>query len=58
MARKNSTKVNYALAVLVGAVGGGLAVMFVTKAIPTMMQTMMENMMLTMRESGCDPAEI
>jgi hypothetical protein len=55
-------KKNYAVAVLLGAVGGGLFVAFATKAIPKMMAQlmsgMMQNMMSNMSESGCDPSEM
>jgi hypothetical protein len=47
---------------LISAIGGGLAVVLATKAIPKMMskimQGMLQNMMVSMRESGCDPADI
>ena len=56
------TKKNYAVAFLLGAVGGGLLVTMVTRAIPKMMTQMMsgimQNMMTRMSESGCDPAEM
>jgi hypothetical protein len=52
----------YAVAFLLGAIGGGLFVTLATKAIPRMMSQMMSgmmrNMMSGMRESGCDPSEI
>ena len=53
---------NYAVAILLGAVGGGLFVTLATRAIPKMMSQMMsgmmQNMMSQMSESGCDPSEI
>jgi CheY-specific phosphatase CheX len=53
---------NYAVAILLGAIGGGLFVTLATKAIPKMMTQMMsgmmKNMMSQMSESGCDPSEI
>jgi hypothetical protein len=56
------TRKNYAVALLLGAVGGGLIVTLVTRAIPKMMTQMMsgmmQNMMSRMSESGCDPAEM
>jgi len=52
----NSRK--YLFAVALGAVAGGLAVVWTTKAIPKMMSGMMQNMMGRMREEGCDPAEM
>jgi hypothetical protein len=45
-----------------GALGGGILIALVTKAIPRMMNKMMsgmmENMMSQMGEGNCDPAEI
>ena len=53
---------NYAIAILIGAIGGGLVVTLATKAIPKMMTQMMsgmmQNMMSRMSESGCDPSEM
>jgi hypothetical protein len=53
---------DYAVATLLGAIGGGLFVILATKAIPKMMTQMMsgvmQNMMSQMRESGCDPSEM
>jgi hypothetical protein len=53
---------NYAVAVLFGAIGGGLFVALITRAIPKMMTQMtsgmMQNMMNRMRESGFDPSEM
>jgi hypothetical protein len=52
---------NYAVAILLGAVGGGLIVTLATKAIPkmmTQMMGMMKNMMSQMSDSGCNPSEI
>jgi len=53
---------NYAIAILIGAIGGGLFVTLATKAIPKMMTQMMsgmmKNMMSQMSESGCDPSEM
>jgi CheY-specific phosphatase CheX len=52
----------YALAAVLGVVGGGLIVALATKAIPKMMSQMMsgmmQNMMARMGEGGCNPAEI
>jgi hypothetical protein len=51
-----------ALAVFLGAIGGGLGVALATRAIPRMMSQlmsgMMRNMMAQMGEDGCDPAEM
>jgi hypothetical protein len=53
---------DYAVAILLGAIGGGLFVTLATKAIPKMMTQMMsgmmKNMMSQMSESGCDPSEM
>ena len=47
----------YALAIVVGALGGGLLVAIVTKALPRMMSGMMQNMMMQMRKNGINPGE-
>lgn len=51
----------YALAIIVGTIGGGLLVAIATKAIPRMMsgimQDMMRNMMIQMRKKGFNPGE-
>jgi hypothetical protein len=49
---------NYAIAILFGAIGGGLFVALVTRAVPKMMSQMMRNMMNHVRESGFDPSEM
>lgn len=48
----------YLLAAGLGALGGGLAAIMLTRAIPKMMAGMMQKMILRMKESGCSPAEI
>jgi hypothetical protein len=62
MNRMGVQKKGYAVAFLLGAVGGGLFVTLATRAIPMMMSQMMsgmmQNMMSRMRESGCDPSEM
>jgi hypothetical protein len=62
MKQMGNQKKGYAVAFLLGTVGGGLFVAMATKAIPVMMSkmmsTMMQNMMAGMRESGCDPLEM
>jgi hypothetical protein len=49
----------YILAAMLGAIGGGIFVLFATKAIPKMMSQMMpemmQNMMAQMRAKGCSP---
>ena len=58
----DSPNKGYVLAVLLGAIGGGVIVALVTRAIPKMMSRimagMMQTMMSRMREGGCNPAEI
>lgn len=53
---------SYAIAALAGAVGGGLFVAIVTRALPRMvsriMSGMMQSVMARVGEGGCDPAEI
>ncbi len=53
---------NYAAAVMLGAVGGGLLVALTTRALPRMMTQimsgMMQTMMSNMSESGCDPSQM
>lgn len=55
-------KKGYAVAFLLGTMGGGLFVTLATRAVPVMMSkmmsAMMQNMMARMREGGCDPSEI
>jgi len=62
MDRKNTQYQGYFLAAGLGAIGGGLIIAVLTRAIPRMMSKMMagmmENMMNQMGESDCDPAEI
>jgi hypothetical protein len=62
MNKMSDQRKNYAVAFLLGAVGGGLFVAFASKAIPKMMTQlmsgMMQNMMSNMSESGCDPSEM
>ena len=52
----------YVLAVILGALGGGLLVALATRAIPKMMSQMMSGqmrkMMAQMKEGGCAPGEI
>jgi hypothetical protein len=58
MADRGSQAAGYLMAALLGAVGGGLAVVLATRAIPGMLGQMMQRMMTQMREEGCDPAEM
>ncbi len=52
----------YLIVAILAALGGGLAVVFATRALPEMMSElgpkMMQKMMGQMGEDGCDPAEM
>ncbi len=52
----------YAVAFLLGGVGGGVLVAVATRAIPKMMSNvmsgMMQNMMAKMKEGGVNPSEM
>ena len=52
----------YALAAILGAIGGGLVVALATKAVPRIMSQMMplimQNMMSHMREGEFDPSDM
>jgi hypothetical protein len=54
----HTSRKGYALAVILGAVGGGLLVAIATKAIPKMMSGMMQNMMMKMGKNGFNPGEL
>ena len=58
----SSSSKGYILAAGLGALGGGVVAILVTRAIPRMMSRlmagMMQNMMAQMKESGCSPSEI
>jgi len=54
---KNIKFSGYVLTTSLGAIGGGLLVAAVTKAIPKMMTQFMTRMMVEMREGECNPAE-
>ena len=62
MSDQNSTNQKIILAAALGALGGGIAVLLATRAIPKMMaqmrQGMMQNMMEKMKECGCTPSEM
>ena len=58
MNNTHTSKKRYALAVILGAVGGGLLVAIATKAIPKIMSGMMQNMMMQMRKKGFNPGEM
>ena len=45
------------LAVVIGAVGGGLLVAIATRALPRLMSGMMQNMMAQMKKEGVNPAD-
>ena len=52
----------YLITTVAGAVGGGLLVLFTTKAFPKMMSqvisNVMKNMMSQMGEGSCNPEEM
>lgn len=48
----------YALAFALGAVAGGAALAWGTRAAPGMMAEMMQRMMAHMKEAGCSPEEM
>jgi hypothetical protein len=54
---RSSTK-GYALALVLGAIGGGLVVAIATRAVPKMMSGMMQNMMMQMQKNGFNPGEM
>jgi hypothetical protein len=58
MNKKNDHPGNYLLAVILGAIIGGIAAVLITKAVPKIMRSMMPMMMAKMKEccadSGCD----
>ena len=62
MQESTSDLKRYLSAAVLGALGGGLAVVVATKALPEMMSElgpkMMQKMMGQMGEDGCDPAEM
>ena len=58
MEDKGSNTKKYMLTLAVGAIVGGIAVAWATRAVPKMMSGMMQSMMAHMREEGCDPREM
>lgn len=62
MVRKSSQYQGYFLAAGLGAIGGGLLIAVVTKAMPKMMSRMMagmmQNMMAEMGGGECNPVDI
>ncbi len=62
MSDTNSQNQKIVLAFALGAVGGGVAALMATRAIPKMMDQMRTGMMSTMmekmKESGCTPSEM
>lgn len=58
MSKTDSNARGYALAALMGAIGGGLVVALATNAIPKVLSRVMQTMMVQMREAGFNPAEM
>lgn len=58
MVHANSRYKTYLLAAILGAIGGGLVVVLITRAIPKMMASIMRNMMSQMGEDGCTPGDM
>jgi hypothetical protein len=58
MNNTHSSTRGYALAIILGAIGGGLVVAIVTKAIPRTMSGIMQNMMRQMGKDGFNPGEM
>jgi len=62
MSEIGSNSKGYILVAGLGALGGGVMAILITRAIPRMMSRlmagMMQNMMAQMKESGCSPSEI
>jgi hypothetical protein len=62
MDKPSSHRKEYLLAAALGALGGGLIVLWATKAIPKMMSQMMagmmQKMMSQMRKGGCAPPDM
>ena len=58
----NSNNQKMILAAGLGALGGGIAVLLMTRAIPKVMEQMregmMQNMLEKMKERGCTPSEM
>ena len=48
----------YLVAAGLGAIGGGLAVVLLTRAVPRMMSRMTQSMRDQMVAAGCDPEEM
>jgi hypothetical protein len=57
MNNTHTSRKGYALALVLGALAGGLLVVIATKALPKMMSGMMQNMMLEMKKNGFKPGE-
>ena len=58
MQNASTRTAGYVLAAGLGALGGALLTVLVTRAVPKIMAGMMRSMMAQMRDEGCDPAEI
>lgn len=58
MDKSDSKMRGYLLATLIGAIGGGVLTIAVTKAIPKIMLRTMQNMMVQMQNGSCNPEEM
>ena len=58
MGDSGSNAKKYMLAFAIGALGGGIAIAWATRAMPKMMSGMMQSMMARTREEGCDTQEM
>ena len=56
MCNPNIPKRGYILAAVIGALGGSIFVVLVTRAIPRLMPQIMAEMMSKMKREGFDPA--
>ena len=58
MSETGSNTRKYVFTLALGAIAGGIAIAWATKAMPKLMSGMMRNMMAHMGEEGCNPAEM
>ena len=58
MEKPRPTAMEYSLVFLLGVVVGGIGLAQITRAIPKMMSSIMQNMVSQMGGEGCDPEEM